>query len=154
MTAPRLVKADELNAVLRLIQRAFAEQAGRIDPPSSMNSLTTKKIAAHHQQEPIWGIEDQSELVACMFGNAQGEALYLSKLSVAPKARGQGLAAQLFATAESYARENGFRCLEVIARVELTENHQMFEHLGFEKCGEGRHPGYDRTTELHFRKPI
>ena len=119
-----------------------------------MTTLRVLDIFNHLETNVVWVIQNGGTVVACLFGTHKGDAFYLSKLSVHPGARGSGLAAQLMATAQVYAMDHGYRYLDVIARVELTQNHAMFKKLGYEKFAEGRHPGYDRTTEIHFRKPI
>jgi GNAT superfamily N-acetyltransferase len=154
MSDVRRMDGSDAEAVLELIQLAFAEQAGRIDPPSSMNNLTVIDVINHMETASVWGIEHNLQMIGCLFGTSQNDALYLSKLSVHPNARGQGVAGRLMTTAEIFAKDDGFAWLEVIARVELLENHRLFAHLGFEQFAEGRHDGYDRTTELHFRKPV
>lgn len=154
MNVVQLGPDDDLEAVLRLIQKAFAEQKGLIDPPSSMTTLSVLDISKHLETEMIWGVYDGAKLVACLFGADKGDALYLSKLSVDPAARGQGLAGALMDAAEDFSRKAEITTLEVIARVELTQNHAMFERLGYVKFKEGRHQGYTRTTEIHFRKQV
>jgi len=60
----------------------------------------------------------------------------------------------LIDAAQVRARALGLPQLHLISRRELTENHAMFRHLGFEKFAEGRHKGYDRVTEFHFQKAV
>lgn len=139
--------------VLALITEAFTEQNGKIDPPSSMNKLTVADIKVHARSELIW-IDDANHPTACMFGTHQKDALYLSKLSVAKAARGKGLARHLIAQAANYARTKGISKLTLISRIELTQNHALFAHLGFEKTGYGSHEGYDRPTEIHFERDL
>lgn len=154
MSVVEISKTDDLDAVLNAIRVAFTEQDGKIDPPSSMTTLTVLDIYKHLETDLVWGVFDGPALVACMFGTDKGDSLYLSKLSVLPDARGRGLAAQLFTAAEAHARRRRFDWLEVIARIELIQNHAMFERLGYVRFKDGRHPGYDRTTEIHFRKAV
>lgn len=155
MTTPFKAPADyDPAALLALIQSAFTEQAGRIDPPSSMTRLRPADIAAHLAKEMVFVIEHGRAPVACLFGTRKPEALYVSKLSVRPDQRGAGLARALITAAEEEARPQGLLYLELISRRELTENHALFRHLGFEKFAEGRHAGYDKVTEFHFRKAL
>ena len=52
------------------------------------------------------------------------------------------------------ASGRGLTALSLESRVELSEIHAAFIALGFAKTGETRHPGYNRTTGLVFRKPV
>jgi GNAT superfamily N-acetyltransferase len=140
--------------VLDLIQKAFTEQTGKIDPPSSMHKLTISDVKAHAENEIVWVLQNTTTVQACLFGTREGDALYLSKLSVAKSARGKGAARQLIGHAAAYARDQNITKLTLISRIELTGNHSLFEHLGFTKSGFGSHPGYDRPTEIHFEQTL
>jgi GNAT superfamily N-acetyltransferase len=139
-------------AILTLIREAFAAMEGRIDPPSSMHSLTPETIAAQAETGEIWVIG--SPPVACMFLTRRPHALYLGKLAVAARYRGHGLARRLVAVAEARSRALGLPVLELQTRVELVENHRIFRALGFVETGCTAHPGYNRPTSLTFTKPV
>jgi len=94
------------------------------------------------------------QLVGCLFAAPRGEALYLGKIAVKPGLQGRGIARRMFEMAEANARARGFAALELQSRIELVENHSTFTALGFRKIGEGRHPGYTRSTDVNFRKTL
>jgi hypothetical protein len=48
----------------------------------------------------------------------------------------------------------GLPALELQTRIELTENHALFRHLGFVQTAATAHPGYTRPTTLTFRHPL
>ena len=153
-TQPPLVRATDpfdWPGVLALIQRAFAGMEGRIDPPSSLHRLTAGGIAAQARTGEIWVVPP---LQACMFLTPKDGRLYLGKLAVEPALQGRGLARQLVALAEERARALGFAILELETRVELTENHAIFRHLGFVETGRKAHPGFDRPTSITFAKRV
>ena len=153
-TQPPLVRATDpfdWPGVLALIQRAFAGMEGRIDPPSSVHRLTAGGIAAQARTGEIWVVPP---LQACMFLTPKDGRLYLGKLAVEPALQGRGLARQLVALAEERARALGFAILELETRVELTENHAIFRHLGFVETGRKAHPGFDRPTSITFAKRV
>ena len=152
---PFIVPKDyAFGAILQLIQEAFAEQSGKVNPPSSMNHLTVADVKSHAVNDAILAIESGGVLVACIFTTQQNNEIYLSKLSVALSARGKGHAKTLIESAGAFAQQRGILKLTLISRVELTENHAFFGHLGFEKTRESRHPGYDRPTEIHFERRL
>lgn len=139
-----------LDGILALIQRSFAYMEGRIDPPSSMKSLTRDNIADQCTTGEVWVIGDPP--LACMFLRERNGRLYLGKLAVDATARGKGLARTLVAVAHERALKRGLRELELEVRIELTENHTTFAALGFTNAGTGAHPGYDRPTFLTMRR--
>ena len=134
-----------------LIQSTFAYMAARIDPPSSMTRLTEAAIREQCRDGEVWVIGDPPR--ACVFLEKKPGVLYLGKLTVAEAARGQGLARRLAALAEARARALALPVLELETRLSLPENIAVFERLGFERVGLGRHEGYDRPTFVIMRKP-
>lgn len=153
MTPTRLSPVDpRLSDTLDLIQRVFSEHDGRIDPPSSMHRLALADLEQAARDGEVWVIGTPP--VACVILSERGDALYLSKLSVDPSARGTGLGRRLIDLAERRARVTGCAALELQTRIELTENHVVFRALGFLETGQTAHPGYDRPTSLTMRKTL
>ena len=143
------------DAVLKLLQDSFAYMDGRIDPPSSVRRLTAQQIADFACDEQLLVIENGNKTpVACAFLSEKPDCIYIGKLAVAKRYRGPGYAKQLIAYAEETARNQGFSYLELQTRIELTENHVAFARYGFRKTAEGRHPGFERTTEITMRKLV
>lgn len=145
---------DDWDGLLVLLRESFAYMEGRIDPPSSLNGFDAAKLAAKAAEEELILAFAGGRLAGCLFAAQKGAALYLGKIAVRPELRGQGIARRLFDLAEALARARGLKALELQARIELTENHRTFTALGFEKVGEGRHPGHTRATDVNFRKVL
>lgn len=138
--------------ILHLVQTAFAEMDGRIDPPSSMYDLTLESVAEQARTGEIWSLGTPP--IACVFLTPKLDSLYIGKLSVALGARRQGLARRLLGLAETRAKHLRKPQLSLQTRVELTENHRLFERLGFKETGRQAHPGYDRPTSITYRKTL
>ena len=77
--------------------------------------------------------------------------MYLGKFAVETARQGQGIGRQLFEVAADAARAEGYREIELQARVELTENHVAFAAMGFCETGRTAHAGYDRPTSVTMR---
>jgi ribosomal protein S18 acetylase RimI-like enzyme len=152
MTPHQATPPYDWSALLRLIQTEFAFMERRIDPPSSMHSLTADAIAAQAVSGEVWAIG--APPVACLFLTVKPQALYLGKLAVATGQRGRGLARSLIGTAAARARALGLPVLELQTRVELVENQAAFRRMGFTEVGQGSHQGYDRITTLTFHCPV
>lgn len=140
------------DAILQLIRQEFASMEGRIDPPSSMLSLTAEAIAMQARTGEVW--VTGAPPVGCMILTVKPHALYLGKLAVAGTQRGKGLARALVETAVTRARAMGLPVVEVQTRIELVENHAAFRAMGFTEVGRSSHPGYDRVTTLTFRRAV
>jgi len=149
---PRLITDPALwPAVLALLHGAFAYMEGRIDPPSSLRTLTEEDLTRQAAAGEIWII---GAPVACVFLTPKPGALYIGKLAVAAETRGQGLARQLIDLAEDRARQMGLPVLELQTRVELLENQKAFRKLGFVEVGRTAHEGFDRPTSITYRRAV
>lgn len=155
MTTPERAGPDaDFPAILALIQASFAFMEGRIDPPSSMRRLTPESVARHAAEQELWLIRESGRPVACVFLTRHPDKLYLGKLAVNAAHRGKGYSRILVEQAAERAAALGLPALELQSRIELVENHRLFERLGFARTAETAHPGYDRPTSVTMRRPV
>ena len=145
---------DRWSEVLALLRQSFAYMEARIDPPSSMNRLDLEGLKAKSGVETCLLAMRAERIAGCAFLDAKQDCLYVGKVAVAEKMRGLGIARLLLEEAENRAAGLRLPFLELQSRVELVENHRTFQRLGFSKCGEDAHPGYDRPTSITMRKPV
>jgi GNAT superfamily N-acetyltransferase len=136
-------------AILGLLRAEFAYLEGRIDPPSSLHTLTRESLPSTTE---VWVIGTPP--VACVFLTPEPGALYVGKLAIAASHRGQGLARALIDLAETRARALDLLALELQTRVELVENHATFRAMGFVEVGRTAHPGFDKPTSITFRRDV
>lgn len=144
----------DFGALHALISEAFADMAGRIDPPSSIAAMGPDALRDKAAAEDLLLIRQDGQPIACLFGVVRGDAYYIGKLAVAQTHRHKGLARALIAQAAVTAHAKGCAALELQTRVELIENHATFTRLGFIQTGATSHPGYTRPTSLTFRRPL
>jgi len=154
MDIPRNHKSssDELGDILRLVQNSFAYMDGRIDPPSSMHTMTLSGISEHCRMGELWTLGDP--IVACVFLMPKDNSLYIGKLAVSRNERRRGLAKRLVDHAIDRAVALNKNSLELYTRIELTENHLAFSKMGFEVIAESSHVGYTKPTYIVMRKPV
>lgn len=76
------------------------------------------------------------------------------RLSVAPSARGQGLAKRLIDAVEAEARRRGLPGVRLGVRVVLTDNQRLFQALGYRETSREAHPRFDHPTSINMRKPL
>lgn len=137
-----------------LLAAGFAGMEGRIDPPSSLARMGPGELAAKAAAERLWLAREDGRLVGCLFGARRGEALYLSKLAVAPERQGRGIGRALVEAAAAAALAEGLTALTLGTRVELAENHAAFGRMGFRETGRTAHPGFDRPTSVEMRREL
>jgi len=140
-------------ALLALLQAAFADMDGRIDPPSSLARLDVDALRTKAADEHLFVATVGNTLVGCAFASIRDDCVYVGKLAVAAAARRRGVARALIDAAARLARDHGRTALELQTRIELTENHATFAALGFAKVAETAHPGYARPTSITLRRP-
>jgi GNAT superfamily N-acetyltransferase len=141
-------------ALLALLQAAFADMDGRIDPPSSLARLDVDALRAKAADEHLFVATVGNTLVGCAFASIRDDCVYVGKLAVAAAARRRGVARALIDAAARLARDHGRTALELQTRIELTENHATFAALGFAKVAETAHPGYTRATSITLRRRV
>ena len=56
--------------------------------------------------------------------------------------------------AASIAQYHGLSTLTLETRIELTQNHQAFQQLGFVKTGETAHDGFAHPTSITMTKHL
>ncbi|MDR0251613.1 MAG: GNAT family N-acetyltransferase [Brucellaceae bacterium] len=145
---------DRFDALLLLIQDAFATMDGVIDPPSSAGLLNTAILRDKAGIETAYGVFCDGQLAGCVFLADRGDHLYLGKLAVAAPFRGFGVARRLVEQAEKLGRERGMSHIDLQVRIELTDNQKLFKKLGFAVIAETMHPGFTRVTSLTMRKTL
>lgn len=145
---------EEWDFVLTLLQAAFAYQEHRIDPPSSVYGLSADSLARKAAGETLFVARIGRELAGCIFARDQPPVLYVGKLAVWPHLQGHGIGRRLMQAVQAFAIDSGRPALELETRIELTENHRVFESLGFSKVSEHAHQGFDRPTYIRMRKQV
>ena len=145
---------SDWDGLMRLLNAAFACQADRIDPPSSLHRLDPASIAVKARQERLFLAFENEQLVGCIFARSLGSTMYVGKLAVGPAMQGQGIGRALMSAAETFARQTNHDALQLDVRIELSENHETFAALGFVKTGDHAHAGYDRTTFITMKKAL
>ena len=144
----RILKSNDAALVetLGLIKSSFAFMAGRIDPPSSVESLSLQKL--NRMAQLGWVVVIGKPVMACVVATPRPQSLYLGKISVDPSVRGRGVARALVEACEPLAVKLGVNYLE------LLENQRAFARMGFVKISDDCHSGYDRVTEITMQKPF
>ena len=125
----------------------------RIDPPSSLLSMTADDLARKGTEERLITASVDDRLVGCAFCRPEGGWLYIGKMAVAVGAQRAGIGRLLIDAARQIAAHDGLDGLELDTRIELTENHQTFRQLGFVTIAEQSHPGYATVTSIRMRSP-
>jgi len=126
----RSAGVDEAHAVLSIMQVAFEEYRGRLDPPSGALSETIDDVRA--------AISGGGAFLAFSSDIAVGSARFrlspgyvYAGRAVLPAYRGKGVAGALMAAIEASARAHGVAEVRVGVRGSLPANRRLYEKLGY-----------------------
>ena len=144
--ALRLATAADAVVIADLVRLAFSTQSVQTNPPSSALKETAATIAAHLARGGGAVLERGGVIVGAVLWEVEDGALYISRVSVDPDYRRQGIARALVGEAEREARRRGLSRVTLGVRLELEENRQLFRSCGFEDFEFRRHEGYTEPT--------
>ena len=142
----RAATARDASLIADLVRRAFAAQPRPTNPPSSALEETAATIAAHLARGGGAVLEREDVVAGAVLWEEEDGALYISRVSVAPEYRRQGIARALMDEAEREARRQGFSRMTLGVRLELVENHQLFKSCGFVNAELRSHEGFSEPT--------
>jgi len=139
-----------LEEALEVMREAFSGMKGRVNPPSSIHTLTLDGLTEISAEAEVWVAGDP--VIGTVILTQKGSVLYVGKLAVREQKAGVGRA--LMDLAERRARELGLGWLELQSRVELLEIHAVFKAMGFVEVIRTTHEGFTRPTSITFRKVV
>ena len=148
----RAAAEDDASAIVAIIQAAFEEYAGAIDPPSGAHKESAEKMrakmATDHAVLALLG----ERAVGCVLYRDGGTYMYFGRLAVLPEYRGRGIAGLLIEYVEWRARELGLPRVRLGVRVALPRLRARYERLGYRVIEQRRHEGFAEPTYVIMEK--
>lgn len=151
---PRPLSPHAAEAIAALVRRAFTAVRVEPDPPPSARRETAEAVLAALQAGGGAGIDADEGLVACVIWHPKPPGLYMGRLAVDARYRGQGLARRLVAAAEAAARAGGHGVLWLSTRLVFQDNRRLFASCGFVETAQHAHPGYAAPTFVDMEKRL
>jgi ribosomal protein S18 acetylase RimI-like enzyme len=142
----RAATGNDAATIADLVRLAFSTQSRPTNPPSSALRETAATIADHLARGGGAVLESGRVIVGVVLWNEEDGALYISRLSVHPERRRQGIARILMEEAEREARYRGFSRMTLGVRLELEENRRFFRSVGFVDASFRSHEGFSEPT--------
>ncbi|QYR23468.1 GNAT family N-acetyltransferase [Paenibacillus sp. sptzw28] len=129
----KLAQKNEIGLVYQLIQEAFQEYDGKLDPPSGAlresEESISKKISELGGAIIVW--EDTMPIGTALY-DFTGEYMYIGRVSVVPDSRGQGIGKELILYLEALARERQLKTTRVGVRLSIPQNVIFYQRLGYQ----------------------
>jgi ribosomal protein S18 acetylase RimI-like enzyme len=151
----RLATIDEASLVHRIMQAAFAEYIGVLDPPSGANRETVADVEqAMSQGGAVLGYVDQTPVGSGRF-RLEPNFLYIGRMAVLPEQRGAGIGRAMMDFMEHVAAERHLAEVHLGVRMTLPQNLSFYEKLGYSVLEIGTHPkGGDQVATLVKRLKV
>jgi ribosomal protein S18 acetylase RimI-like enzyme len=144
----RPAEPRDATAIASCVAAAYRHYIGRIGrPPGPM--LDDYDQVIRQQQVFVFEHEGQVAGVVVLIRKAGG--ILLDNVALDPSCQGKGLGRRLIAFAEAHARDQGFAYLDLYTHERMTENIDMYKHLGYVETERRSERGYER---VYMRKSL
>jgi ribosomal protein S18 acetylase RimI-like enzyme len=140
--------------LLAVIQGAFDQYHGQLDPPSGAHKETVESVKDKLKTAHAVLAEVDGEIVGCVFYEARDGFVDLHRLGVLPGYRRRGIAAALIEYVEQQAVRSQAPRVRLGVRVQQRDNRAYYERLGYRFLRNGYHPGYSQPTYLLMEKDL
>jgi GrpB-like predicted nucleotidyltransferase (UPF0157 family)/ribosomal protein S18 acetylase RimI-like enzyme len=145
-TTIRAAKADDVSALHRLLQLAFAQYRDKLDPPSGAFRETEEKLHSLLWEEKAAVAIHEGRRAGCVFYDTAEDFFYFHRLAVLPNFRRRGIGRRLIAFVEEQAAEMGRASVRLCVRTMLPETRRYYERSGYRVIALHSHPNYKLPT--------
>src|SRR4051794_1525399 len=123
----RPARPEDADAIPRLVLDAYGHYVARIGkPPGPMLDDYDQRIS----DQQAWVLEEEGRLAGVLvLEDAEGGALLLDNVAVAPSAQGNGYGRALVAFAQEEARRRGHGLVRLYTNVLMAENIALYCRL-------------------------
>jgi N-acetylglutamate synthase-like GNAT family acetyltransferase len=145
--AVREATASDLPEIVSLINRAF-----EVERFFKAGDRTNAETVWQNMRDGKFLVLREGELmIACVWMKITGDRAYLGTLSVDPSRQKSGIGARMMREAESYARANGCRVLDIRIVNLRTELPAIYRKFGFVETGTEVLQDTEKFTQpVHF----
>lgn len=150
----REAKEKEAAEILHVMQVAFLEYKGKLDPPSGVHHETIESIKQKSQTGNFVLAEINDEIAGCVFYEKKASYVELGRLSVIPQHRKQGIGRMLIDHVEQKARQNQIPNVRLGVRMVLVNLRRYYEGLGYKSFSLETHKGYAEPTYVLMEKAV
>lgn len=145
----RLATLDEAPLVHRIMQAAFAEYAGVLNPPSGANRETVADVEEAMAQGGAVLAWDGATVIGSGRFRFETDFLYIGRLAVLPEHRGIGVGRAMVDFMERVALERQLAEIHLSVRMMLPQNLRFYQNMGYSVLEIGMHPkGGDQVANL------
>ena len=140
--------------LLHVLQSAFEEYRGRLDPPSGAHTDTVERIRQKMRAARAVLAYLDDAAVGCVFYEDEADVVYFSRLGVLPAYRRQGIARTLIEYVETRTRAAGLTRVRLGVRIGLLHLRAYYERMGYRFLQDRYHDGYLQPTYTILEKEL
>jgi ribosomal protein S18 acetylase RimI-like enzyme len=149
-----LATPDQAALVHQIMQDAFAEYIGVLQPPSGTHAETVEDVRrAMSAGGAILAWEDDTAIGSARY-NRKPDHFYIGRVAVLPAYRGKGIASAMMAYLEGMARDAGVERVQIGVRMALPQNLALYQWLGYEIISIAPHEKAPQTMVATLAKHL
>lgn len=148
----REATAEDAPALLQLMQTAFEEYEGVLDPPSGVHKETIETVRRRLSGGGAVLATVADRPAGFAFYEPKEGVLYFGRLSVLPGLRQNGIGRALLEYVERRARESGAAGVKLGVRTQLPHLIARYERSGYRISEYMTHSGYSQPTFVFMEK--
>lgn len=141
-------------ALLAVIQAAYAEFLGKLDPPSGAFAETESSNSAKLGKGGAIKALAGDMLIGGVLYEPKGDFMYFGRLAVLPAWRRGGVAQGLIAGVEECTQAVGMNRVQIGVRLVLPAHQAYYEGLGYRPIAYECHPGFTQPTSVTMEKQL
>lgn len=139
---------------MAVLQAAFEQHRGRLDPPSGVHGETVESLRQKLKAGAAVLALVNDEVAGCVFYQQETSHVYLGRLSVLPEYRRHGVGRALVEYVERRALELNVPRVRLGVRLPLAEIRAYYERLGYRPIRCAAHEGYSGPTYVIMEKEL
>jgi GNAT superfamily N-acetyltransferase len=125
----------DIMAILAVTRAAYEPYTGRLQPSSSVMRESGEGVRHYLERGGVIVAIAGDEVIGAVRYEPREDHVYLARLAVLPGWQGRGIGSRLVAAVEEWTLLLGLDEVRIGVRLELTENREMYRHLGFVEDG-------------------
>ena len=150
----REAAASDIPTLVTLVQTAFEDYRGRLDPPSGAHNETSETFRQSLQTDWAALALINNEAVGCVCYSQKDGYMYVGRLSVLHAFRRHGAGRALMEYVEQRTRDLGLGRVQLGVRTALPDLQVYYERLGYHTVRHETHAGYTMPTYVVMEKQV
>lgn len=147
----RLARPDDLDAVVALTERAYAQYTRVWDAPPLP---VTEDYRPHIRDGGVWLLEQDGDLAGLIVLEREPDHIMIFSVAVSPDFQGRGFGIKLLEWAEKQALNAGLDQVRLDTNARMERNIALYGAVGYREVGRRPNPGRPGWTLVDMVKRV